>query len=153
MNSNYNEKSIRGSSLELDEQNNLDHISLERKNVINVQSTLIGKKAKVLEKLTSMSLSLEQTQNAIDTDICSHRDANASEISVPSTVQCNFSHILKKQGINSRYFWHPLNVTKPFKQSFSGVNNSKFYYGKLMWLPSSLTLKKRDLTKICNVIN
>ena len=62
-------------------------------------------------------------------------------------------NFLRKQGINSRYFWHPLNVTKPFKQSFSGLNNSKFYYGKLMWLPSSLTLKKRDLTKICNVIN
>ena len=54
-------------------------------------------------------------------------------------------NFLRKQGINSRYFWHPLNVTKPFKQSFSGLNNSKFYYGKLMWLPSSLTLKKRDL--------
>ena len=62
-------------------------------------------------------------------------------------------NFLRKQVINSRYFWHPLNVTKPFKQSFSGLNNSKFYYGKLMWLPSSLTLKKRDLTKICNAIN
>ena len=79
MNLNNNEKSIRGSSLELDEQNNLDHISLERKNVINVQSTLIGKKAKVLEKLTSMSLSLEQTQNAIGAVDTETVDTNISE--------------------------------------------------------------------------
>ena len=67
MNSNNNEKSIRGSSLELDEQNNLDHISLARKNVIN--ASRMEKKAKVLEKLTSISPFLEQTQNTIDTDI------------------------------------------------------------------------------------
>ena len=74
MNSNNNEKSIRGSSLELDEQNNLDHISLERKNTV---TSRMGKKAKVLEKLTSISTFLEKTQNAIDTDI---EDADASEI-------------------------------------------------------------------------
>ena len=74
MNSNNNEKSIRGSSLELDEQNNLDHISLERKNTV---TSRMGKKAKVLEKLTSISPFLEKTQNAIDTDI---EDADASEI-------------------------------------------------------------------------
>ena len=66
MNSNNNKKSIRGSSLELDEQNNLDHISLERKNTV---TSRLGKKAKVLEKLTSISPFLEQTQNTIDTDI------------------------------------------------------------------------------------
>ena len=85
MNLNNNEKSIRGSSLELDEQNNLDHISLERKNTV---TSRMGKKAKVLEKLTSISPFLEQTQNAIDTDICSHRDANASEISKLKNDYC-----------------------------------------------------------------
>ena len=62
-------------------------------------------------------------------------------------------HFLRKKGINARYFWHPLNITKPFKKSFSGLENSKFYYKKLMWLPSSLTLKNRQLKKICDAIN
>ena len=73
MNSNNNEKSIRGSSLELDEQNNLDHISLARKNVIN--ASRMEKKAKVLEKLTSIPPFLEKTQNAItDTNINENDD-------------------------------------------------------------------------------
>ena len=62
-------------------------------------------------------------------------------------------NFLKKKKINCRFFWHPLNTCKPYKQSFSGLNNSKFLRGKLMWLPSSLNLKKRDLAKICYNIN
>ena len=62
-------------------------------------------------------------------------------------------YFLKKQGINCRYFWHPLNACKPYKQSFIGLKNSKMLRGKLMWLPSSLKLKKKDLAKICNSIN
>ena len=62
-------------------------------------------------------------------------------------------NFLKKQGINCRYFWYPLNTCKPYKQSFVGLKNSKILRGKLMWLPSSLKLKKKDLAEICNKIN
>ena len=60
---------------------------------------------------------------------------------------------LKKQKIICRYFWHPLNTCKPYKKSFSGLKNSKLLYRKLMWLPSSLKLKKKDLIKTCYYIN
>jgi len=56
---------------------------------------------------------------------------------------------LKKKGINCRYYWYPLNICKPYKKSFLGLNNSKKLSGKLMWLPSSLKLKKKDLVKVC----
>jgi perosamine synthetase len=60
---------------------------------------------------------------------------------------------LKKNNIICRYFWYPLNSCKPFKKSFSDFKNSKLLYKKLIWLPSSLKLKKKDLTKICYYIN
>mgnify|MGYP001156784736 CR=1 FL=1 len=60
---------------------------------------------------------------------------------------------LKDKRIFCRYFWHPLNTCKPYKQSFFSLKNSKKLQGKLMWLPSSLNLKKKDLFKICNFIN
>ena len=60
---------------------------------------------------------------------------------------------LRKQGINCRYFWHPINTCMPYKQSFTNLKNSKILNRKLMWLPSSLNLSKKDLTKICNKIN
>ena len=62
-------------------------------------------------------------------------------------------NFLKKNNINCRYFWQPLNTFKPYKQSFSLLKNSKKLQGKLMWLPSSLNLNKKDLVKICNKIN
>jgi perosamine synthetase len=60
---------------------------------------------------------------------------------------------LKKQGINCRFFWQPLNTYKPYKKSFLDLKNSQIFNSKLMWLPSSLKLKKKDLAKICKQIN
>ena len=50
-----------------------------------------------------------------------------------------FNH-LKKKKIFCRYFWHPLNTCKPYRQSFFYLKNSEKLRGKLMWLPSSLNL-------------
>tara|TARA_Y100001970_G_C14215375_1_gene849331 strand:- start:456 stop:1565 length:1110 start_codon:yes stop_codon:yes gene_type:complete len=72
---------------------------------------------------------------------------------VCSSKRNQLFNFLKKHRINCRYFWYPLNTCKPYKQSFNGLYNSKKLYGKLMWLPSSLNLKKKDLKKICNLIN
>ncbi len=74
-------------------------------------------------------------------------------VDVFSSNRNQLFNFLKKHRINCRYFWHPLNTCKPYKQSFNGLYNSKKLYGKLMWLPSSLNLKKKDLKKICNLIN
>jgi len=60
---------------------------------------------------------------------------------------------LSKKGINCRYFWQPLNTLESYRKSFYNLDNSKKLNGKLMWLPSSLNLKKDDLVKICNTIN
>jgi perosamine synthetase len=62
-------------------------------------------------------------------------------------------NFLLKKGIECRYFWHPINYCKPYKQSFKSLENSKMLHGKLMWLPSSLNMKKAELFKICNLIN
>ncbi len=62
-------------------------------------------------------------------------------------------NFLLNKGIECRYFWHPLNYCKPYKKSFKGLPNSKKLMGKLMWLPSSLSLNKKDVLKICKYIN
>jgi perosamine synthetase len=72
---------------------------------------------------------------------------------VYSSKRNQLFHYLRKQGINCRYFWFPLNTCAPFKKSFLGLNNSKLLLNKLMWLPSSLALSKSDLRKICVKIN
>ena len=60
---------------------------------------------------------------------------------------------LRQKGANCRYFWLPLNVCKPYKQSFSRLNNSRKLYKKLIWLPSSLDIKKKDIIRVCKFIN
>ena len=79
------------------------------------------------------------------------------ELPLWTDAHCNrrneLFNYLKKHGITGRYFWHPLNYCKPFKQSFSKLQNSKKLMKKLIWLPSSLDLKKRDIIKICKLIN
>ena len=60
---------------------------------------------------------------------------------------------LREKGANCRYFWLPLNVCKPYKQSFSRLKNSRKLYKKLMWLPSSLDIKKKDIITVCKIIN
>ena len=60
---------------------------------------------------------------------------------------------LKSKNIIGRYFWHPVNQCKPYKQSFKDLKNSKQLQNKLMWLPSSLNMKKNDLIKVCWFIN
>ena len=60
---------------------------------------------------------------------------------------------LKTKGVTCRYFWHPLNYCKPYKQSFSKFKNSKFFFKKLIWLPSSLDTSNKDILKVCKLIN
>ena len=60
---------------------------------------------------------------------------------------------LKSKGVTCRYFWHPINYCKPYKQSFSNFKNSKFFFKKLIWLPSSLDTNKKDILKVCKLIN
>ena len=64
-----------------------------------------------------------------------------------------FYDFLKKKKILCRFFWKPLNLTKPFRQSFKKLKNSEKVKNKLMWLPSSLSMTKRDIKDICKEIN
>ena len=63
-----------------------------------------------------------------------------------------FNYLIKR-GIECRYFWHPINYCKPYKQSFNNLEVSRKLHGKLMWLPSSLKLKRNELVKVCKLIN
>ncbi len=84
-------------------------------------------------------------------------DLKNGELPLWTDVYCTkrnqLFNFLKKKGINCRYFCYPLNTCKPYRQSFVDLNNSKLLYGKLMWLPSSIRLKKKDLINICAEIN
>ena len=84
-------------------------------------------------------------------------DLKSGEIPLWTDVYCKkrnklFNYLFKK-GIECRYFWHPLNYCKPYKQSFKNLETSQKLKGKLMWLPSSFKLKKIELVKICKLIN
>ena len=60
---------------------------------------------------------------------------------------------LSSKNIFCRYFWQPINTCSPYKKSFKGLENSKDLQKKLIWLPSSLKMKKQDLIKVCKLIN
>jgi len=82
---------------------------------------------------------------------------NKGELPLWTDIYCydrnKLHRFLLNKGIECRYFWHPLNYCKPYKKSFMGLDNSKLLMGKLMWLPSSLSLDKKDVLKICKYIN
>jgi len=61
-----------------------------------------------------------------------------------------FNFLLKK-GIKCRKIWKPLSSLKTEKNR-QKFKNSILLSKKVMWLPSSLDLKKRDLKKICLLI-
>ena len=60
---------------------------------------------------------------------------------------------LKKRKISCRFFWKPLNLTLPYKQSFKKLKYSERMKNKLMWLPSSLNMNKSDINYVCEQIN
>ena len=64
-----------------------------------------------------------------------------------------FYDFLKKKKILCRFFWKPLNLTKPYRQSFKKLKNSEKVRNKLIWLPSSLSMTKIDINYICKQIN
>jgi perosamine synthetase len=62
-------------------------------------------------------------------------------------------NFLKNKKILCRFFWKPLNLTIPYKQSFGSLRNSKKLQNKLMWLPSSLSMSAVDIKYVCDQIN
>ena len=69
------------------------------------------------------------------------------------TKRNKLSEFLAAKNIFCRYFWQPINTCNPYKKPFSGLKNSKDLQKKLIWLPSSLKMNKRDMLKVCNLIN
>ena len=56
---------------------------------------------------------------------------------------------LRKNKIQSRKLWKPVNESKPFKTKMNINFNVKNY----LWFPSSLNLSKKDISFICKKIN
>ena len=84
-------------------------------------------------------------------------DLKKGELPLWTDVVCSkrnklFKYLASKK-VFCRYFWQPINMCKPYKKSFSGLKNSKDLQKKLMWLPSSLKMKKHELMKVCKLIN
>ena len=69
------------------------------------------------------------------------------------TKRNKLSKFLESKNVFCRYFWQPINTCQPYKESFSKLKNSKDLQKKLIWLPSSLKMKKADLLKVCKLIN
>jgi perosamine synthetase len=69
------------------------------------------------------------------------------------TKRAKLFNFLSANQVFLRFFWQSINTCKPYKKSFKGLKNSKNLQKKLFWLPSSLALKKKDLLKVCNLIN
>lgn len=60
---------------------------------------------------------------------------------------------LKKNKIQCRPYWLPINTTIPYKNLKKKFPNSQKLFKKLMWLPSSLDLTTKELKKVCKKIN
>ena len=60
---------------------------------------------------------------------------------------------LKRNNIQCRPYWLPINTTIPYKNPKKKFPNSKKLFKKLMWLPSSLDLTTKELKKVCKKIN
>ena len=58
---------------------------------------------------------------------------------------------LKKNSVECRKCWYPLHTQKPFK-SYKKFKNSEKIYNRVLWLPSSLTLKLDHIVHICDLI-
>jgi hypothetical protein len=78
-------------------------------------------------------------------------DQNAC--SSPQLIYWTGNKNKEAKNIFCRYFWQPINTCNPYKKSFKGLKNSKDLQKKLIWLPSSLKMNKRDMLKVCNLIN
>ena len=61
--------------------------------------------------------------------------------------------LLRSKNIETRNFWLPLNMNDFYKRKMSNFPNTNYFFKKLLWLPSSFTMKKRHLHKVCNIIN
>lgn len=70
--------------------------------------------------------------------ICSNRD---------SLVK-----FLKKKGVDTRKFYHPLHTQKPFKNFKGNFKIISSLSKKLVWLPSAFTLNDKQVVKVCNLI-
>ena len=84
-------------------------------------------------------------------------DIQNGEVPLWTDLYCSkrdqLHNYLLKNKVESRLFWHPINYCKPYKQTFKNLEISKMYNEKLLWLPSTLDLTKKDLNKICSLIN
>ena len=60
---------------------------------------------------------------------------------------------LKKNNIETRNYWFPLNKNKPYQKNMNFFDNTKLIYNKLFWLPSTFDMNISDLNKVCKIIN
>ena len=117
----------------------LENINWRRKKLVEIHK-LYKKNLIQNDRFKLFNFNLNEGELPLWTDVYSY-DRN------------KLNNFLLNKGIECRYFWHPLNYCKPYKQSFKNLQNSKILMGKLMWLPSSLSLSKKDILKICKYIN
>ncbi len=59
---------------------------------------------------------------------------------------------LAEQGIHCRRFWFPLHTQAPYRRSDEAFPNSLRASRSALWLPSSFTLTRDDVTRVCSRI-
>ena len=70
---------------------------------------------------------------------------------IKTTKRNKLHNYLLKKNIKCRKIWKPLSTFKINKKN-KKFKNSEIVYNNTLWLPSSLTLAKKDLKKICRFI-
>ena len=64
-----------------------------------------------------------------------------------------FRKYLNVNNIESRKFWKPMHLQKPYKSCLkTSMKNTEYIWNKVITLPSGTGLNNRDLNKIANVI-
>lgn len=92
------------------------------------------------KKIKILNFDIKNNELPLWTDvICENRD--------------KLYNFLKKNSIICRKFWFPLSKNNFYsKQKHSSFKNTKKIENKIMWLPSSFLMKKKDQLKVINKI-
>ena len=111
----------------------------QRISKLKANNEIYRKELKSIKNIKILDFNLSKGEVPLWTDVyCKNRD--------------QLILFLEKKGIECRKFWYPMHTQKPFKLNKKNFRVSSQINNKLFWLPSSLTLTKKEILLICGLI-
>jgi len=111
----------------------------QRISKLKANNEIYRKELKSIKNIKILDFNLSKGEVPLWTDVyCKNRD--------------QLILFLEKKGIECRKFWYPMHTQKPFKLNKKNFRVSNQINNKLFWLPSSLTLTKKEILLICGLI-